>query len=122
MPADAFTPALMVFAFVQTRPDRDKAIVTMGRRDVGTDSSMPLPLVVYRKGRDAQPVAIGEGFTLSGINDQHGHLTLPADADLEVGDIIGFGISHPCTTFDKWPVFLVVDDEYNVVDAMRTFF
>lgn len=122
MSADAFTPALMVFAYVQTRPDRDKAIVTMGRRDVGTDSSMPLPLVIYRKGRDAQPVAIGEGFTLSGINDQHGHLTLPADADLEVGDIIGFGISHPCTTFDKWQVLFVVDDEYGVVDAIRTFF
>lgn len=120
--ADAFAPALMVFAYVQTRPDRDKAIVTMGRRDVGVDGGMPTPTVIYRPGRDKRPMPIGEGFTLSGINDQHGHLSIPADADLEVGDIIGFGISHPCTTFDKWPVLFVVDDDYGVVDAMRTFF
>lgn len=120
--ADAFTPALLVFTYVQTRPDRDKAIVTMGRRDVGTDSAMPVPLVVYRPGRDSRPMPVGEGFSLSGLNDQHGHLSLPADADLEVGDIIGFGISHPCTTFDKWQVLFVVDDEYRVVDAIRTFF
>ena len=29
-------------------------------------------------------------------------LDLPADDPLAVGDLVGCGISHPCTTFDKW--------------------
>jgi D-serine dehydratase len=36
--------------------------------------------------------------------------------------MIGFGISHPCTTFDKWQVIPIINDEYDVVDAIRTYF
>jgi proline iminopeptidase len=46
------------------------------------------------------------------MNDQHAYLRLPAAAtlhagsaragDVRVGDLVGCGISHPCTTFDKW--------------------
>ena len=36
--------------------------------------------------------------------------------------IDGLGISHPCTTFDKWRVISVVDDAYNVVDVITTRF
>jgi D-serine dehydratase len=32
------------------------------------------------------------------------------------------GISHPCTAFDKWKFIPVVDDGYNVVDGIRTYF
>ena len=39
-----------------------------------------------------------------------------------VGDLIGLGISHPCTTFDKWRWLPVVDDRYNVIDAVTTRF
>ena len=49
-------------------------------------------------------------------------LELPADAPLKVGDMIGSGISHPCTTFDKWQLIAEVDDAYTVVGAIRTFF
>ena len=40
------------------------------------------------------------------MNDQHAYLRCRADeADPpQVGDLIGCGISHPCTTFDKWRV------------------
>ena len=37
-------------------------------------------------------------------------------------DLVGFGINHPCTTFDKWQVIHVVDDDYNVIESLRTFF
>jgi D-serine deaminase-like pyridoxal phosphate-dependent protein len=47
---------------------------------------------------------------------------VPGDADLKVGDLVGCGISHPCTTFDKWQLLLEVDDDYTVVDGLRTFF
>ena len=42
--------------------------------------------------------------------------------DLQVGDMVGSGISHPCTAFDKWQFIPVVDDEYNVTDGILTFF
>jgi D-serine deaminase-like pyridoxal phosphate-dependent protein len=42
--------------------------------------------------------------------------------DIAVGDLIGCGISHPCTAFDKWRLIPVVDDGYRVVDAVMTFF
>jgi D-serine deaminase-like pyridoxal phosphate-dependent protein len=39
-----------------------------------------------------------------------------------VGDILAFGISHPCTTFDKWRVIPVVDDTLTVTDCLTTCF
>jgi D-serine dehydratase len=36
--------------------------------------------------------------------------------------MVAFGIGHPCTTFDKWSLLMLVDSEYRVVDAIRTFF
>jgi D-serine dehydratase len=41
---------------------------------------------------------------------------------LKIGDMVVLGISHPCTTFDKWDVLYGVDDSYNVVSAFKTFF
>ncbi|WP_368856183.1 hypothetical protein, partial [Klebsiella pneumoniae] len=38
------------------------------------------------------------------------------------GDRIGLGISHPCTTFDKWDIMYLVDEDYNVQDVFKTFF
>jgi D-serine dehydratase len=40
----------------------------------------------------------------------------------EVSELIGLGISHPCTTFDKWKLIPLVDDDYDVVDLIHTFF
>ena len=62
------------------------------------------------------------GYTVTGLNDQHCHLTLPEDSPLAVGDLIAFDISHPCTTFDKWQLIHVIDEDHKVVEAIRTFF
>lgn len=58
------------------------------------------------------------------MNDQHAYLRWPegVEGGLQVGDLVGCGISHPCTTFDKWPLMLLVDDTYNVLQAINTFF
>jgi D-serine dehydratase len=45
----------------------------------------------------------------------------PADP-IEVGDWIGFGVSHPCTTFDKWRLVWGIDDAGHVTRAIRTYF
>jgi len=59
---------------------------------------------------------------VSSVDDQHAYLRLPADSPLAPGDLVCLGISHPCTTFDKWRVIPVVDDDYQVIDAIHTFF
>jgi D-serine dehydratase len=56
------------------------------------------------------------------MQDQHAYLELEADSPLVVGDMICVGVSHPCTTLDRWQLLPVVDDNYNVVSAVRTFF
>ena len=47
---------------------------------------------------------------------------IPDDCPLAMGDRLIFGVSHPCTSFDKWRVIPVVDARYDVIDAVRTFF
>jgi D-serine dehydratase len=42
--------------------------------------------------------------------------------NLAVGDRIAVGISHPCTTFDRWEYLYVVNDQYDVVSMVRTYF
>ncbi|MEA1672722.1 amino acid deaminase [Nitrospirillum sp. BR 11163] len=113
--------ALEVWAYVQSRPEPGLALLTAGRRDFGTDAGLPVPLLRSRDG--ATPVSMdGLGWEIVGVNDQHAYLRVPASADLKVGDRVGLGVSHPCTTLDKWQLLLVVDDDYTVVDAYRTYF
>ena len=122
LPAHDLLPALEVWAYVQSRPEATKAIVTMGRRDIGTDAGWPVPNLWFRPGKTAKPEPLGPGYAIEGMNDQHGHLALPAASPLAVGDMIAFGMGHPCTTFDKWQVMMLVDPDYSVVGAVRTYF
>jgi D-serine deaminase-like pyridoxal phosphate-dependent protein len=39
-----------------------------------------------------------------------------------VGDLLEFGISHPCTAFDKWPLVPVLDDEARLTGLVTTVF
>jgi len=56
------------------------------------------------------------------LNDQHCIMSVPEDSPWQVGDLVGFGVSHPCLTFDKWRVLHLVDDDYQIVQAIRTYF
>ncbi len=110
-PGRGLLPALQVWAQVMSRPEPDLALLTMGRRDVSFDQDMPVPLGL-------------SDSAVTKLNDQHGYLRLgPKDqAAVEVGSWLRFGISHPCTTFDKWQMIPVLDDDDRVVDLIRTFF
>ena len=113
--------ALEVWATIQSIPEAGLAIATFGKRDASYDMDLPRPLWWFRPGTHAAPQA-AEGFSVRRLNDQHAHVNLPDGHPLQVGDLMGFGISHPCTTFDKWSLLLEVDDAYRVVGAIRTFF
>ncbi len=119
---EGLRPALQLWAYVQSLPEPGKAILTLGKRDAGHDADLPVPELWFRPGRHAHPQAMPAGCRLTEMNDQHAHMVIPAEAPFAVGDMVGFGISHPCTTFDKWPVICIVDDAYDVVAAVRTFF
>jgi len=111
---------------VQSRPEPDLAILTMGKRDASYDIDLPFPVKTHRPSDTSQPCDLPAGCKIENMNDQHAYLRLPKDsaicASLQVGDLVACGISHPCTTFDKWPVILVVDDAYQVQSAVNTFF
>lgn len=122
---DGLRPALEVWSMVQSRPEPTLAILTMGKRDASYDIDLPTPLVSHRPG-PGHPSPLPEGCAIVKMNDQHAYLRLPEGhalcETLAVGDIVGCGISHPCTTFDKWPLLLAVDDAYNVHYGVNTFF
>jgi D-serine dehydratase len=120
--AGTLMAALEVWAAVQSRPEPGLAIVTLGRRDVGTDSDLPKPLHRFRPGPVARPQTAPAHWRIRAHNDQHGYLQIEAGDDVAVGDLIGFGVSHPCTTFDKWRLVWGVDDDYRVTRAIRTYF
>jgi D-serine dehydratase len=117
-------PAFEVWAYVQSRPEPGKAILTMGKRDVSYDVDLPVPFKWFRPGEGGADAVctMPPGHVVTGLNDQHCHMSVPPESPLAVGDMVGFGISHPCTTFDKWQVVPIVDDSYNVVSAIKTFF
>ncbi len=114
-------PALHIWAYVQSIPEVNKAIVTMGKRDAAFDSGLPTPALHYRPG-DAAPKPVPAHWTLTKMMDQHAYMQIERRDDLRVGDMIGFDISHPCLTFDKWRVMPVLNGEFQVVDLVQTFF
>ena len=119
---EGLLPALEVWAYVQSCPEPGRVILTMGRRDVSFDAGLPVPQTWFRPGQQGAPEAVADGCKVVKLHDQHAEMTAPAGHPYKVGDLVSFGISHPCTTFDKWRVIPVVDEAYTVTSAIRTFF
>jgi D-serine dehydratase len=119
---EGLKPALELWASVQSTPEPGLAIATMGKRDVSHDIDLPLARQWFRPDLHERPQDFGPGVQVTGLYDQHTCLRVPIDSPLRVGDLVSFGISHPCTTFDKWRLLYMVDDDYTVTEAIRTFF
>ena len=98
---DEFAAAIEVWGRVLSRPEPGLALLNLGRRGA---------------------LRAATGMTVTALGDQHAWLSVPADDGLDVGDLVGVGVSHPCTTFDKWPLLMLVDDARTVVGGVRTFF
>ncbi|OHV19051.1 amino acid deaminase [Rhizobium sp. RMa-01] len=117
--AAGFRPALRVWAEVLSRPEPQLAISGMGMRDVAMDQGLPRPLALYRNG-----AYLGnfESAEVSRLNDQHAFLTLAEDSDVSVGDVVEFGISHPCTCLDRHAILYGLDPDHSVTAAYLTSF
>ena len=107
-------PAIELWSQVLSNPESDFGVLNLGKRDVGCDIHNPIPFAKYA-GRV-------EKFTgkIEKLNDQHGFMR--SSDKFAVSELIGLGISHPCTTFDKWKLIPLVNDQYDVVDLIHTFF
>lgn len=118
-----FRNALEVISVVLSVPEARRAVCLIGKRDASYDMVMPKPLWWFRPGVHTQPVCVDDGVILTAMNDQHGYVDAQCGAiPWRPGDIVGFGVGHPCTTFDKWRLLLLVDDDYTVTGGVQTFF
>jgi len=114
-------PAVEVWGAVLSRPEPTRAIVGIGKRDASPDGVLPTAKRIRRRGEDT--VRKIKPIVATAMNDQHAYLDLDPHDPLAVGDLVGFGISHPCTTFDKWRVIPLVDDDYHVKEPLiHTYF
>ena len=122
---ETLKPALEVLSRVQSCPEPGLSLLSMGKRDVSFDLDLPVPLWRASVGHQStRPVPAH--WQITALNDQHAYLRFDAHAPDEekpfVGQIVGSGISHPCTTFDKWRWMPLVDDHYKVIDAVSIHF
>ena len=97
-------PALHIWAYVQSIPEPDLAVVAMGRRDAAFDSGLPTPALALSAREQGSRGHAPAHWETTKLMDQHGYLKIAAGDDVRVGDMVGFNISHPCLTFDKWRV------------------
>lgn len=114
-----FLNAMRGYARVVSRPEPDLALVDAGKRDFPYDEGLPTPRTAAA-GLSA-PWRPLEGATVSAMNDQHSYVR---GAEVSIGEVVTFDLSHPCTAFDKWRLVPVVEshDSDLVVDLVRTYF
>lgn len=117
--SQAFQPALLVYAEVLSRPEGGLAICGMGMRDVSFDQGLPVAVAHYREGR---MISLAKDITVERLNDQHCFLALDSETDLAVGDILAFGISHPCTALDRWSWIFQTGADGRITGALPTHF
>lgn len=112
-------PALTVWAQVTSTPEPGLALVAMGKRDAPYDEGLPIPKTLRRADGTTESAA---ELSVLRFNDQHAYLDTSAGPTPQPGDLIAFGISHPCTAFDKWRVIPMLDADHRVVDLIHTYF
>jgi D-serine dehydratase len=122
--------ALEVWAVVQSCPEPGLAILNAGKRDLSFDMGLPTPVAWCPAGTTTASAVqqAPNHWAVTALNDQHAYLALGSSDTgceapaLHVGDRVALGISHPCTTFDKWRWMPLVNDELRVVGAITTRF
>ncbi|WP_217136291.1 alanine racemase [Leucobacter chinensis] len=119
-----FLAAIRVWAPIISIPEPGFALVLCGRRDVGFDQG--LPGVLSTRLRDGSSPR-GMNATVTELADQHAFISFdPAQFNdttaPRVGDLVELGISHPCTTLDRWSLVPLVDERHTVRDLIRMYF
>ncbi len=118
--ADRLLPSIEIWAQILSRPEPGLIIAGAGRRDVNSDSGLPLPRRTVPPGtNEFRNAADWKVFEL---NDQHAFINVPDDDPAQPGDLVTLAISHPCTLHQRWSTPLLIDDEERVVGIARSYF
>ena len=123
--SSSLQPALEIWAKVQSVPEPGLAILSAGRRDLSFDQCMPMPVRWAARGQGGEGAmqATPESWKVKALSDQHAHMVFDAEGLWpQVGDRVALGISHPCTTFDKWRWMAVIEDDGRISGAISTHF
>lgn len=112
-------PALRLWADVLSRPEPALAICGLGMRDASFDQGFPVVLRVHRHG---VPLPSKSQMVISKLNDQHCFLQVQQPEDVQVGDVVEFGVTHACTSIDRHGVIYGIDRQGCVRHAFPTFF
>ena len=117
-PIAGLAPAVTVRGEVISAPESGLVVVGAGKRDVPHDAGLPTVVGAW----DARGTGRREcRGVVEGLYDHHMVLRLTG-SPLAVGDLVDFGISHPCGAFDRWPIITVVDGDGRIVADWATQF
>lgn len=118
--APSLRAAIRVWAPVLSVPEPGLAVALCGRRDVGFDQDLPVVEGLRSRDGSAPREFVGR---ITKLADQHAFIGFDADVEPpRVGELVELGISHPCTTLDRWGLVPVVDDDHVVRDVVRLHF
>ncbi|MBT2503470.1 alanine racemase [Curtobacterium sp. ISL-83] len=130
----ALLPAIEVWGRVTSCPEPGLALVAVGKRDISFDEGLPVVRSIRRAAHTPDPGPGGSApvpgsvpppgaVTVTRLDDQHCYLAVDEErVGLTPGDVVVFGISHPCTVFDKWRAVHVIDDDDTVLETIATWF
>ncbi|WP_233080681.1 amino acid deaminase [Rheinheimera soli] len=117
---DDLENALELAVYVQSLPEPGLAVLGFGKRDAAFDAGLPQATALYRHG-----VLLTDQLqnceTIK-VMDQHAFWSYDERVQPQIGDIVLLSTSHPCLTFDKWRTLWVVDENYNLLEEVDTFF
>jgi D-serine dehydratase len=113
-------PALRLWAEVLSAPESDLLICGLGMRDAASDQGVPMPLKIWRDGKEA---GTADHLVIEKFNDQHAFVRPKANGLLPaIGDVIEFGLSHPCTNIDRHGLIWGLDADHKVRCVLPTAF
>ncbi|MDR7121407.1 amino acid deaminase [Rheinheimera soli] len=112
--------ALELAVYVQSLPEPGLAVLGFGKRDAAFDAGLPQAVALYRHG-ELLTNQLQHCETIK-VMDQHAFWSYDETILPQIGDILLLSTSHPCLTFDKWRTLWLVDENYNLLEEVDTFF
>lgn len=118
----ALRPAFRLWAQVVSRPSPTQAFLNAGKRDIAYDLGLPEVELLRDPVNGIERTPATGSVRVTKLSDQHAWVETDSADDLQVGDWVALGMSHPCTIFEKWPLIPVVESDGTVGEYVRTFF
>ncbi|MDF9749411.1 alanine racemase [Arthrobacter sp. ES3-54] len=122
-PVPGLVPAISVRAVVLSTPEAGMAVVGAGKRDLPYDAGLPIFLSARTaEGAEKTDGAEKKGAAAEVRNLFDHHAVLAGVTGLDVTDTVDFGLSHPCSAFDRWPEYVLTDRDGHHIGVWHTDF